>query len=155
VNRDADGDTKDNIPTPTKCNKINTSSDVDDKYRTGNIITVGYTIASRGKAFHIRGLSSRDGGPEIVNLWAIGNIENCPSNAGTKTQEGTSFAAPQVAGMAAYMLSLREIDDLTGATSGDRANKMRKLLSDLSYQRPPPMKHPEIKPEIWNGIVTI
>jgi len=155
------GDHKDNIPTPAKCNKINTSSSVAEKDRIGNIITVGYTAVLSNREdpihstpIHQRGLKSRDGGMETVNLWAVGDIRQCPSNAGPKDQEGTSFASPQAAAMGAYMLSLSEIDSLTGKTTGGRIDKMRTLLQDLSFQRPITIPVTGGRPEIWNGMVT-
>ncbi|KAL1875232.1 hypothetical protein Daus18300_003303 [Diaporthe australafricana] len=95
------------------------------------IINVG-AVDNTGK-----NASFSQGGP-LVHVMAPGEQIQCAANSffsSTQKQDGTSFAAPAVAGLAAYLLALGEYPELY--QSGKVAENMKKLLMDMAYQRAP------------------
>ncbi|KAG8161763.1 hypothetical protein KVR01_008750 [Diaporthe batatas] len=95
------------------------------------IINVG-AVDNTGK-----NASFSQGGP-LVHVMAPGQQVQCASNSffsNTQKQDGTSFAAPAVAGLAAYLLALGEYPELY--QTGKVAENMKKLLIDMAYQRVP------------------
>ncbi|EQB53373.1 hypothetical protein CGLO_06902 [Colletotrichum gloeosporioides Cg-14] len=90
--------------------------------------------------------SFSQGGPH-VHVMAPGVQLQCAANSffsGTRKNDGTSFAAPTVAGLAAYLLALGEYPQLFEI--GKVAANMQKLLMDMAYQR-----SPDGGPVIFNG----
>ncbi|KAL0937333.1 subtilisin-like protease [Colletotrichum truncatum] len=95
------------------------------------IINVG-AVDNTGK-----NASFSQGGP-LVHVMAPGVQVQCAANSffsNTQKLDGTSFAAPAVAGLAAYLLALGEYPELY--QSGKVAENMKKLLIDMAYQRVP------------------
>ncbi|WQF83596.1 Putative peptidase S8/S53 domain, peptidase S8, subtilisin, Ser-active [Colletotrichum destructivum] len=95
------------------------------------IINVG-AVDNTGK-----NASFSQGGP-LVHVMAPGVQVQCAANSfvfGTQKKDGTSFAAPAVAGLAAYLLALGEYPELY--QTGKVAENMKKLLMDMAYQRTP------------------
>ncbi|KAK7730529.1 hypothetical protein SLS63_005774 [Diaporthe eres] len=95
------------------------------------IINVG-AVDNTGK-----NASFSQGGP-LVHVMAPGQQVQCAANSffsSTQKQDGTSFAAPAVAGLAAYLLALGEYPELY--QTGKVAENMKKLLIDMAYQRVP------------------
>ncbi|TDZ18873.1 Subtilisin-like protease 2 [Colletotrichum orbiculare MAFF 240422] len=81
--------------------------------------------------------SFSQGGP-LVHVMAPGVQVQCAANSyfyGTQKKDGTSFAAPAVAGLAAYLLAVGEHPELYQI--GKVAENMKKLLMDMAYQRSP------------------
>ncbi|KAI8200772.1 Subtilisin-like protease 2 [Colletotrichum sp. SAR 10_65] len=81
--------------------------------------------------------SFSQGGPH-VHVMAPGVQIQCAANSyfsGTRKDSGTSYAAPAVAGLAAYILALGEYPELY--EFGKVAANMQKLLMDMAYQRSP------------------
>ncbi|KAL0934046.1 subtilisin-like protease [Colletotrichum truncatum] len=81
--------------------------------------------------------SFSQGGP-LVHVMAPGVQLQCAANSffsGTRKNDGTSFAAPAVAGLAAYLLAVGEYPELYEI--GKVAANMQKLLMDMAYQRSP------------------
>ncbi|POS75009.1 hypothetical protein DHEL01_v206590 [Diaporthe helianthi] len=81
--------------------------------------------------------SFSQGGP-LVHVMAPGVQVQCAANSffsNTQRLDGTSFAAPAVAGLAAYLLALGEYPELYQA--GKVAENMKQLLIDMAYQRSP------------------
>ncbi|KAF4434428.1 Subtilisin-like protease 2 [Colletotrichum fructicola] len=90
--------------------------------------------------------SFSQGGPH-VHVMAPGVQLQCAANSffrGTRQNDGTSFAAPTVAGLAAYLLAVGEYPQLFEV--GKVAANMQKLLMDMAYQRAP-----DGGPVIFNG----
>ncbi|KAI8256516.1 Subtilisin-like protease 2 [Colletotrichum sp. SAR 10_77] len=95
------------------------------------IINVGATDNTGKNA------SFSQGGP-LVHVMAPGEQIQCAANSffsNTQKQDGTSFAAPSVAGLAAYLLALGEYPQLY--QSGKVAANMKDLLIAMAYQRVP------------------
>ncbi|KAI7785072.1 hypothetical protein LA080_008107 [Diaporthe eres] len=95
------------------------------------IINVG-AVDNTGK-----NASFSQGGP-LVHVMAPGQQVQCAANSffsSTQKQDGTSFAAPAVAGLAAHLLALGEYPELY--QTGKVAENMKKLLIDMAYQRVP------------------
>ncbi|KAH0421621.1 hypothetical protein CcaCcLH18_13324 [Colletotrichum camelliae] len=81
--------------------------------------------------------SFSQGGP-FVHVMAPGVQLQCAANSffsSTRKNDGTSFAAPTVAGLAAYLLAVGEYPELYEI--GKVAANMQKLLMDMAYQRSP------------------
>ncbi|WYZ38078.1 hypothetical protein EsH8_II_001584 [Colletotrichum jinshuiense] len=77
------------------------------------------------------------GGP-LVHVMAPGVQLRCATKSsffGTRLNDGTSFAAPAVAGLAAYLLALGEYPELYEI--GKVAANMQGLLMDIAYQLSP------------------
>ncbi|KAK1561718.1 peptidase S8/S53 domain-containing protein [Colletotrichum navitas] len=77
-------------------------------------------------------------GGSLVHVMAPGVQVQCAANSfffGTQKLDGTSYAAPSVAGLAAYLLALGEHPELYQA--GKVAENMKKILVDMAYQRVP------------------
>ncbi|KAI8224406.1 Subtilisin-like protease 2 [Colletotrichum sp. SAR 10_99] len=93
------------------------------------IINVGATDNTGKNA------SFSQGGP-LVHVMAPGEQIQCAANSffsNTQKQDGTSFAAPSVAGLAAYLLALGEYPELY--QSGKVAANMKNLIVAMAYQR--------------------
>ncbi|TDZ33436.1 Subtilisin-like protease 2 [Colletotrichum spinosum] len=76
--------------------------------------------------------SFSQGGP-LVHVMAPGVQVQCAANSyfyGTQKKDGTSFAAPAVAGLAAYLLAVGEHPELYQI--GKVAENMKKLLMDMA-----------------------
>ena len=104
---------------------------------TTGIIVVGAVDAFYREApFTTRNRPGSRPGPSI-NIWANGFQIQCASSTtpdGVVVMHGTSFAAPQVAGLAANFMALPGLEFLT-ATPGSVAGKVKKHLIDTAYKR--------------------
>ncbi|KAI8269626.1 Subtilisin-like protease 1 [Colletotrichum sp. SAR 10_98] len=103
-------------------------------------------VGNAGKDFKIAPKSQRG---NLVTTYAIGADIKCADPldlTGLATDSGTSFAAPQVAGMVAYWMSHPEFaGDLA---PGKVAETLRNMTGALSYPRVAETGYPPIA---WNG----
>ena len=90
------------------------------------------------------------GGP-LVTVSAIGEDVECPQGTGTSQswEDGTSFSAPAVAGLAANLLSDPKYQSqLAQGGRSALAGNMKKLIQSLAY----PQGKPSDPPSAWNGV---
>ncbi|KAK1997995.1 subtilisin-like protein [Colletotrichum falcatum] len=103
-------------------------------------------VGSAGREFQTAPTSQRG---NLVTTFAIGVDIKCADpldQTGLATDSGTSFAAPQVAGMVAYWISHPEFAGNLGP--GLVAETLRNMTGALSYPR---VAEPGFPPIAWNG----
>ncbi|KAK1963207.1 subtilisin-like protein [Colletotrichum sublineola] len=103
-------------------------------------------VGSAGRDFRIAATSRRG---DLVTTFAISADIKCADpldQAGLATDSGTSFAAPQVAGVVAYWMSHPEFAG--HSTPGSVAETLRNITAALSYPRVAEAGFPPIA---WNG----
>ncbi|TDZ16775.1 Subtilisin-like protease 2 [Colletotrichum orbiculare MAFF 240422] len=103
-------------------------------------------VGSADKDFQMAATSQRG---NLVTTWAIGKDIKCADiGDGTSlaTDSGTSFAAPQVAGLVAYFMSHPEFSP--DFPAGGVAKAARDIVGALSYPR---VKEAGYPPIAWNG----
>ncbi|KAL0944885.1 subtilisin-like protease [Colletotrichum truncatum] len=103
-------------------------------------------VGAATKDFKMAAASQRG---RLLTTWAVGEEIKCadPSDlSGLATVSGTSFAAPQVAGIAAYWMA--HPDYSKNFVPGKVSTNMRNILGILSYPRIDGPDYPSIA---WNG----
>ncbi|KAK1980222.1 subtilase [Colletotrichum cereale] len=104
-------------------------------------------VGSADRDFKFTDASQRG---NLVTTFAIGDAIRCAdsrSQTNLAVEWGTSFAAPQVAGMVAYWMSHPEFALNLGAP-GKVSETLRNITGALSYQR---VLQAEFPPIAWNG----
>ncbi|KAK2005473.1 serine proteinase 2 [Colletotrichum eremochloae] len=106
------------------------------------VIVVGSaTVDGRMSRFSQRG--------RLLTTWAVGEEIQCAernTKNGLRTTEGTSFAAPQIAGLAAYFMSHPKFR--RRLNTGTVAKDMQNLIKGYSHLRKRNFSYPPIA---WNG----
>ncbi|KAL0930143.1 alkaline serine protease Alp1 [Colletotrichum truncatum] len=119
----------------------NTLPSVLAKYLPSIIVVGAATLDGRMTSFSQRG--------DLLSTWAVGEDIQCAdyeSLTGLYTDSGTSYAAPQIAGLAAYLMSNPEFSD--EFKKGSVAKNMQELIKTYSHPRGTTFMHPDIA---WNG----
>ncbi|KAI0025810.1 peptidase S8/S53 domain-containing protein [Xylariomycetidae sp. FL0641] len=83
-------------------------------------------------------------GPGSITVYALGaQVASCSVDGQRRTFQGTSYATPAIAGLAAYLLALPENQELFEYSPDDYANgntvgkRVKQFIRDSSYQRVP------------------